>query len=59
MIALQTADKFGQQCTVRYNPSDPSEDSIAKDDTYKTAAIVLYIVAVVLAIAGVIVMALI
>ncbi len=47
--------KIGQQCTVRYNTADPSEASIAKGGTYKTAAIVLYIVAVLLVIVGVIV----
>ena len=47
--------KIGQECQVRYNVNHPAEASIAKRGVYKTIATVLYVVAVVLSVIGLIV----
>lgn len=44
--------KIGQVCTVRYNVSNPSIASIAKSGVFKTVASVLYIVAFLLILSG-------
>ncbi len=44
--------KIGQICTVRYHVSDPSVASIAKSGVFKTVAVVLYIIAFLLILAG-------
>ena len=45
--------KIGQTCNVRFDPQNPQKASIAKGNTYKIVAIILYIVAAVLLLFGV------
>ena len=46
--------KIGQECKVRYNMNHPAQASIAKSGVFKTIATVLYVVAVVLIVIGLI-----